>query len=240
MLLNLFLDRLAYGPEDIGLINAAGTLTFAITSLPAGLLGARFSSRTVMLWGLALMALSCLGLPFAVLLPEMARMPWLVGNTVLIYLGLALYFVNTAPVLLGFVSADQRTQAYSQQTALLALASFLGSLAGGFLPTMFSNLSATPLSQPAPYGFGLLIAGLALIPAIIATVALRPVELRDEPINPTNSAAVVAPRSSGCWRGSRWCVPCRFPVWRRRATFLTCTSTANWLSLPHRSVCGWR
>jgi predicted MFS family arabinose efflux permease len=39
VLLNLFLLRLGYGPEAIGLINAVGTLTFALSSLPAGLLG---------------------------------------------------------------------------------------------------------------------------------------------------------------------------------------------------------
>ena len=45
VLLNLFLLRLGFGPELIGLVNSAGTLTFALASLPAGALGGRLGSR---------------------------------------------------------------------------------------------------------------------------------------------------------------------------------------------------
>ncbi|HSH79365.1 MAG TPA: hypothetical protein VLA19_12650 [Herpetosiphonaceae bacterium] len=39
VLLNLFLARLGYGPEVIGLVNAAGMVVFALASLPAGIVG---------------------------------------------------------------------------------------------------------------------------------------------------------------------------------------------------------
>jgi hypothetical protein len=41
VLFNLYLLRLGYDPEFIGLVNAAGSLAFAILSLPAGALGGR-------------------------------------------------------------------------------------------------------------------------------------------------------------------------------------------------------
>ena len=40
--------RLGYGTEFIGLVNAAGLLTFAFVSLPAGILGSRLSNSLLM------------------------------------------------------------------------------------------------------------------------------------------------------------------------------------------------
>src|SRR5215210_5940548 len=65
VLLNLFLVRLGYGPELIGLVNSAGTLTFALSSLPAGMLGERWGSRRMMLVGLGLLLAGCVLFPLA-------------------------------------------------------------------------------------------------------------------------------------------------------------------------------
>src|SRR5262249_51529922 len=76
VLLNLFLLRMSYGPEQIGLINAAGTLTFALCSLPAGALGARWGSRRILLLGLVLLLVGCTLIPFADMIPPASRLPW--------------------------------------------------------------------------------------------------------------------------------------------------------------------
>jgi predicted MFS family arabinose efflux permease len=49
-----------------------------------------------------------------------------------------------------------------------------------------------PLTQATPYGFGLFVAGLSLIPAIIATIALRPVPLQDEPVRSADRGGAAA------------------------------------------------
>src|SRR3954454_12093866 len=97
VLLNLFLLRLGYGPEQIGLINAAGTLTFGLACLPAGVIGARWGSRQVMLLSLGLVAAGSLLLPLPDMLPPALRLGWLLAQMCVLYFGLALYFVNTAP-----------------------------------------------------------------------------------------------------------------------------------------------
>ena len=51
VILNLYMLRLGYGTELIGLVNAAGLLSFALTSLPAGILGSRFSNTRLMKLG---------------------------------------------------------------------------------------------------------------------------------------------------------------------------------------------
>ena len=174
VLLNLYLVRLGYGPEQIGLVNSAGNLTFALASLPAGALGVRWGSRQTMLAGLGLLLVASLLLPLADVLAPAWWLPWLVANEILLYIGLALYFVNTAPYLMEAISAEQRNRMFSVQTALSSLSAFAGSLAGGFLPPLFAMLLAMESDQPAPYRYALIIAALALLPAMLAIRAARP------------------------------------------------------------------
>src|SRR5262245_46758749 len=100
VLLNLYLVRLGYGPELIGFVNSAGALIFALAAVPAGALGERWGSRRIMLSGLGLLLVSSLLLPLADLLAPAWRLPWLLATDTVLYLGLALYFVNTAPYLM--------------------------------------------------------------------------------------------------------------------------------------------
>ncbi|NTW00682.1 MAG: MFS transporter [Oscillochloris sp.] len=189
-LLNLYLNRIGYGPEDVGLVNAVGMLVFACASLPAGFFGERWGSRRIMLIGLGLLAGCGTLLPLADLLPVALRMPWLLGLITGLYLGLSLYFVNTAPILLALVSSEQCNQAYATQTALIALAAFVGSLAGGLLPPLISDLIKLPLSDPAPYRYGLMIAGLAITPALLVISSLHTAE-----VHSASAASLATPSS---------------------------------------------
>lgn len=197
VLLNLFLRRMNYGPELIGAVNAAGMLAFALTSLPAGALGARLGSRAMMLAGLTVMASGTLLLPLADTLAPAWQLAWLIGNMVALYTGLALFFVNTAPFVMETVAAERRAEVFSVQTALLSLAAFAGSLAGGALPPAFGALLGAPLDEPAPYRYALMVAGLSLVPGALAIRAARAgdgrAELaeRDTPAAPADAAAAV-------------------------------------------------
>src|SRR3954452_1233883 len=193
VLLNLFLLRLGYGPEQIGLINAAGTLAFALACLPAGVIGARWGSRQIMLLGLALLAIGSLLLPLADLLAPSWRLAWLLAQVSVLYLGLALYFVNTAPFVMEAIRPEQRTHIFSLQTALLALAAFLGSMAGGFLPPMIEAVLGSSAAAPAPYRYALLVAGLAVLPAMLAIHSARPAAMpRAEVSTPVVAAPPIA------------------------------------------------
>jgi len=174
VLLNLYLLRLGYGPEQIGLVNSAGNLVFALTAVPAGALGERWGSRRMMLVGLGLLVVSCIGLPLADALAPDLRLPWLLATDTVLYLGLALYFVNTAPYLMEVIDPDQRNRLFSVQTALSSLSAFAGSLIGGLLPPIIAAALGMQSGQPAPYRYALMIAGLALLPAMLAIRAARP------------------------------------------------------------------
>lgn len=181
VLLNLYLLRLGYGPEQIGLVNAAGTLAFALASLPAGALGSRFGSRPMMLIGAALLLVGCGLFPLVDLLPQALWLPWMIGNIVLLYLGLSLFFVNTAPFVMTAVPSERRTELFGLQTALLSLAAFVGSLVGGTLPPLFAAAIGTDLSEPAPFRYALLVAALAFAPAMLALWSIRPEAVQAQP-----------------------------------------------------------
>ena len=73
VLLNLYVLRLGFGPEFVGLMNAIGMFVFALSSFPGGRLGERFGLRRVMLTGIALCLVgSALG-PASEALPDMLR-----------------------------------------------------------------------------------------------------------------------------------------------------------------------
>jgi MFS family permease len=181
VLFNLYLLRLGYGPEFVGLINSAGMLTFALCSLPAGILGKRWGNRPMMILGLTLMLVGCGLLPLAEFAPAGWRPAWLVVTYVLNYLGVAMYFVNLAPFLMGAAGPAERNHVFSVQVALLALAAFAGSLIGGLLPGLFSTLLGVSPDQPVAYRYPLWLAAGLLIPAILAVQSTHEVNPTSEP-----------------------------------------------------------
>jgi MFS family permease len=180
VIFNLYLIRLGYGPEMIGIIVGVAQFIFALSSVPAGMLGSRYGSRQMLALGIALMFVGGIVLPLADILPESLRLFWLFGGEIVFYFGIALYFVNTAPFLISLVAPRQRTMIFGLQSALLAVAAFLGGVIGGFLPGWFGNLIGETLQSPAPYRYPLLIAGLAMLPALFAILATRNIEARPE------------------------------------------------------------
>lgn len=178
VLFNLYLLRLGHGPELIGLVNSAGLIAFASFSLPAGLLGRRWGSRRMMVLGLYMMIIGCSLLPLAEFIPLNWQVSWLIVTYVLTFLGLALYFVNTAPFIMDLIAPEERSQVFSIQVALWALAGFTGSLVGGVLPRFFAALLNSSLDQPGPYRYPLWIAAVLLLPAILAMVSTRQVSAK--------------------------------------------------------------
>jgi MFS family permease len=176
VLFNLYLLRLGYGPEFIGLINAAGALAFALLCPPAGAAGTRWGSRRVLIAGAAVITAGFVSLPLAGLMPMMWRTGWLLAVTLLTYAGFALFLVNGLPFMMSTTGPRERIHAFSIHSALVPLAAMLGSLAAGVLPEILSSLLGMPLDRSGPYGFPLWVAALILIPGLLALLATRPID----------------------------------------------------------------
>ncbi len=136
VLFNLYLLRLGYGPEFIGLVNAVGSLGLVLFALPAGAVGTRWGSRRTLVAGLALAALGNTLLPLAEFIPVGVRPGWLLVTNLIASLGMTFYIVNIIPFLMGVTGAEERNHVFSVQAALWPLAGFAGSLVAGVLPRL--------------------------------------------------------------------------------------------------------
>ncbi len=170
VLFNLYLLRLGYGPEFVGLVNGSGMLVFALCCLPAGTLSGRWGNRRMMILGLTLLTIGCGLLPFAELRTGNWQAGWLFTTWCFAFVGFAMYFVNTAPFVMTVTHQSERNHVFSVQAAVWSLAGFAGSLIGGFLPGLFAVHLGVSLDQAAPYRYSLLVASLLLIPSVLAIV----------------------------------------------------------------------
>ena len=173
VLFNLYLLRLGYGPEFVGLVNGASWLTFAVLPVPAAALGRRWGSRRTMAAGMGLIVVGLVLAPMAESIPTSLRAGWLLGSYSLGFLGGLLYLLMSGVFLMAATGEEERDHAFSMQWALQPLAGFAGSLIGGVLPELLATTPGISLDQPAPYRYSLLIGGVLLIPAVPALLAIR-------------------------------------------------------------------
>jgi MFS family permease len=173
VLFNLFILRLGYGTEFIGLVNATGLLAFAAPSLLAGWLGSRWGTRPTLILGLAITAVGYGLLSLTDLLPTTVRDVWLLTTNIVGSAGSAIYIVNTGPFLAEMTKPDERAHALSAQVAVWPLAGFIGSLLGGTMPGLFAQLLVLVPTDPAVYRYTMLVASLLVLPSIYALLQTR-------------------------------------------------------------------
>jgi MFS family permease len=166
VLLNLYLLRLGYGPEFIGLVNAMSPLAVVLSSFPAGAIGERWGSRNSIIAGLVLAGLGSGGLALGDFSPGPFRDGWILSTYLVVGAGMALYMVNVTPFLMDATSPQERNHVFSARVTFLPLAGFVGSLVGGLLPGLLAAALDTSLDRPVPYRYPLLIAAVLLLPAV--------------------------------------------------------------------------
>ena len=180
VLFNLYLLRLGYGTDFIGLANGSTPLAFAIASLPAGAIGSRFGPRRAALSGyICLVAGAVLLPPVAQLEPAVASVA-IVMTRMLTGVGFSLFMVNAQPYLVASTSENERVAVFAAWTATTPLAGFAGGLIAGFLPSWIATIIGVGPDHPLPFGLSLFAAGLLLLPGIsvISATSTRVTERR--------------------------------------------------------------
>ena len=170
VILNLYILRLNFGPEFVGQINAMANLVFALGSLPAGWMGARWGARRIMIAGLIVVLVGTTIVPLADFMPASLRAPWLMVGLLTAYLGLALYFVNSSPFVLRNTPPAARGNVFALQSAANSSASFAGGLVGGLLPAVFAALLGVSLMQAAPYRMPLTLVCVLMVVALVIVI----------------------------------------------------------------------
>ena len=186
VLLNLYLLRLGYGPAYIGLANGSTALAFALLSVPAGAAGSRWGYRRVTVLGVGLVSVATIFLPLVEFLPDNWRDMGILVTRIFSGLGFALYFVNANPYLVAATEPEERNHVFSMQVGLLPFAGFAGSLIAGVMPEFLAPILDVSLDHPAPFRYPLIVAGVLLLPAILAL-------LSTQKVTPSSPAATLAP-----------------------------------------------
>ena len=168
VLLNLYILRLGFGPEFLGMVNGASAFAFAVFGLPAAAVGRRVGTRKAMLVGTVVATLCSALVAATEYVPLEMRAEWLIGVRLVRSLGFALYIVNAHPFMMAATGRAERTHAFSIHTAIWPLAGVAGSLVGGVLPDLCASVLAVDLNSPSPYGWALFIGSLLFAPAILA------------------------------------------------------------------------
>ncbi len=169
---NLYLLRLGYGPEFIGLVNGIYMLTVGL-SLPAGLLARRWGNRRLLIWGKALEAVGYTLVAVADLLPGAWQGGWLLGVYTLAGIGGAAWSPPYTVLLYGASGPEERDHAFSLSYASVPAAGVLGNLLGGAMPGLFAAALGRTLEDAAPYRFALLAGALVNLASVVALLHTR-------------------------------------------------------------------
>ncbi|NOZ28119.1 MAG: MFS transporter [Chloroflexi bacterium] len=189
VLANLYLLRLNYGTKAIGLINGVAPLAYALFAPVAGWLGGRFDIRRMMLTGLFVAMAGTILFSATQHVPATWQFGWLIATWTTLGLGLALYWVNSNPFLMSATTPVERNHVFSMSAALAPIANFSGSVIAGITPGLFAMALHTSLDDPAPFRYALALAGVLMIPSILAMLPTRPVRLRRERSDPVERDA---------------------------------------------------
>ena len=174
VIFNLYILRLGFGPDTVGLINGVATLVYALGSLLAGWLGTVWGVRKTALTGLLLALVGAVLLPLASSVPDVQRVTWLALCAMIGNIGLSLYFVNALPYLLQVTNVQNRSNIFAAATAVSTTAMVGGGLTGGVLPGLFASALGLTTDSAEPYRWT-----LALVPLFVLVAVLVFVQTRD-------------------------------------------------------------
>jgi len=153
LLLNLYFKELGFSEAYIGKVLSIGAVASVILAVPMGLIIGRFTFKSVLTFSVGVIAVG-----YAVQV--------ITGNreTILIAafvggLGTTIFRVATAPFFMRHSNEKERMYLFSMNFAISTAGAFVGSLVGGFLPRLFSVISANSYEQ---YRFSLLVAALII------------------------------------------------------------------------------
>ncbi len=177
----LYVLRLGFGAEFVGVIFATGATCFALASVPAGALGARFGPRRVMIAGALVNVFSMLVLAASDLLPAGARAVGPLLFEVLGPMGWSVLVVNQVAALTAVTTARNRKHAFGLKEGILGIGIFAGSLVAGFLPGLFAGLIGQTTADPAPYRYAMIVAALVSLTGLAPLLLLSPLRASERP-----------------------------------------------------------
>ncbi len=167
----LYVLRLGFGPEYLGIFSAAGALTYMSMGIPSGALGGRYGVRKIMLIGGVITIVGMFVMPLAEFFPMWVQRVWLLLSQIILIGGWSLFNVNLVPAIKATTSSENINKTYALSSALRSLGTFLGTVIGGMLPGLFARLLDQSVDAPISYRWSLW-SGVTLTLASVILVTL--------------------------------------------------------------------
>jgi len=178
---NLYLLRLGYGSEFIGLVQGIVFLGMSAFSLLSGWMGKRYGSRRMLIIGSGLSILPFAAIPFSEVIPATYRSIWIASSYALLGICVgSIVVVNTPPFLMSRTNEEDRSHVFSILTGLRRISGFAGSLFAGLLPGFVAVILSISLSDPAPYRFPLMLPPFVCCIGFILVVLTRNTQVTEK------------------------------------------------------------
>lgn len=177
VLQNLFLLRLGFDVQFIGLLAGLGQVVWAAAALPAGMLSNRLGLRNGMMLGYALFGVGLALLLLVESRPVPQWQAWLMASQVIFWVGTALITVSIPPFVMAVTGENERRYAFAALSATIPTMALVGSLIGGVLPGLLAVQLGANLDQPAPYRLALWLGPILVCGAIWILSGAAPVKV---------------------------------------------------------------
>lgn len=176
LLKTLFVLRLGFGPEYVGLYNALGAMTYSLMGIPNGWLGRRFGPRRILLVGTSIVVVGLCLIPLTESMPTPFYAVYPIAIHILITFGWSMANVNQIPALMAVARPETKTDVYFWNQGVRGMGTFTGTLVGGLLPALFGGLIGQSLDRPMPYALAQTSGVLLTVGALVPLLFIRPAE----------------------------------------------------------------
>lgn len=184
LLFNLYLTRLGYREDFIGLVNAVTQLVWAGAAATAGTLANRWTARRVLIAGTLIFAVG-----------YVARILFLAPWTILLGFSFACIgggwvFAIGMVYIAEYTVPAKRLGAIALYTMASSLATTLGSIGGGWLPRLLALVGIGSGNAVIPLRLTLLISAAIMVVSVVPLVRVGPPVAEPAiPVTPTSLAA---------------------------------------------------
>jgi MFS family permease len=176
VLANLYLLRLGYGVDVLGITGGLMLGSMALACLPAGVLGRWLTVRTILVASACLLIVGFALLVIAESLHPVVQLPAILASGVLLGTAMAMNVVWSYPLLMTCAD-EKRAAVFSLRRMAEIVGAVTGGYAAGFLPGLLSRLLALDPAGPAPYRAAISVAVLANIVVLVLVARIEPLRL---------------------------------------------------------------
>lgn len=169
----LYILRLGYGLEYLGLFSAVGAIAYMVMGLPSGALGNHIGTRWSMVCGGIITVVGMAVIPLVEFLPPAWHYTWPLLTQVLTSVGWSLFSINLVPALMSGTTVDNRSSAYAINSMIRGFGAFIGALLAGILPNLGYTFFGYAPDQPDSYRLSLWLSALLGLFALMPLFAVR-------------------------------------------------------------------